>query len=74
MRCLQAKGRRPVNAEEVHKLYDALWRRYIDENPELLAVLLDATGLSDFFGEDGHACQATSLWKIRQEHFGRCGG
>jgi hypothetical protein len=38
---------------------------YIDENPELLQVLRKASGLSDMFGQPGHACQAAELWSIR---------
>ena len=40
----------------------------IIENPELLQVLLDASGVSDMFGQKGHQCQATELWRIRQNH------
>lgn len=60
-----AKGRQPVNAEEVRALYGQLWDEYIAENPHLLPVLTAATGLQDRFGEPGHACQATELWRIR---------
>jgi hypothetical protein len=61
----EAKGKAPVNTDEVRELYSALWDAYIDENPELLAVLKAASGLSDIFGQPGHACQATELWRIR---------
>lgn len=60
-----AKGKRPVNTDEVRKLYGTLWDEYIGEHPELREVLLTATGLSDVFGQAGHACQATELWRIR---------
>ncbi len=60
-----AKGRKSVNQEEVLRLYSALWDRYLEENPALLQVLLDAPGLSDRFGKPGSACQATELWRIR---------
>lgn len=63
----EAKGRTPVNIEQVRALYSRLWDEYIDENPKLLRVLKSATGLSDFFGRPGHACQATELWRIRNE-------
>lgn len=62
----EAKGRVAVNADEVRKLYDELWERYIYFHPELLDALIDASGLSDQFGQPGHACQATSLWAIRE--------
>ena len=64
----QAKGRKPVNIDEVRRLYSYLWDMYIIENPELLQVLLDASGVSDMFGQKGHQCQATELWCIRQNH------
>lgn len=60
-----AKGRRPINIEEVRLVYSQLWDEYIAENPELLQVIKDASGLSDIFGQPGHACQATELWRIR---------
>ena len=61
----QAKGKKAVNQEELRVLYSHLWDRYIYEHPELLLVLKAATGLSDIFGQPGHACQATELWRIR---------
>lgn len=61
----QAKGRRAVNQSEVAQLYSRLWDQYIDEHPELLPVLKAASGLSDVFGQLGHVCQATELWRIR---------
>lgn len=59
------KGKPCINQEEVRQLYSQLWDRYIAENPHLLDVLKAATGLSDMFGQTGHACQATELWRIR---------
>jgi hypothetical protein len=60
-----AKGRLAVNQAEVRTLYAQLWDEYVAENPSLLEVLKSATGLQDRFGQDGHACQATELWRIR---------
>ena len=61
-----AKGRTDcVNMPEVRKLYSKLWKQYIKENPELLPILRAASGLSDAFGQPGHACQAEELWRIR---------
>lgn len=62
----QAKGRRCINQDEVRKLYSVLWDEYIAENPSLLAVLRTANGLSDLFGQPGHACQAEELWRIKR--------
>lgn len=61
----KAKGRRAINQEEVAILYSSLWDQYIAENPGLLVVLKAAPGLSDMFGQPGHVCQATELWRIR---------
>jgi hypothetical protein len=63
----EAKGRKPVNPNEVKALYRALWTIYILQHPELLEVLKNASGLSDMFGQEGHVCQATELWRIRNE-------
>jgi hypothetical protein len=60
-----AKGRKAINAEECAALYSQLWDQYIDENPELLSILKAASGVSDIFGQPGHCCQATELWRIR---------
>lgn len=63
-----AKGRQPVNTDEVARLYFDLWVEYIMENNDLLPVICTATGLSDVFGQPGHNCQATSLWDIRNHY------
>jgi hypothetical protein len=62
-----AKGRYAINQEETKHLYSKLWDQYIHEHPELLLVLKEASGLSDQFGQPGHVCQATELWRIRNE-------
>lgn len=61
----EAKGRKAVNQEQCADLYGRLWTLYIEQNPELLTVLRNASGLSDMFGQPGHCCQATELWRIR---------
>lgn len=61
----QAKGRQCINPQEVARLYSQLWDLYIAENPDLVPVLIGASGVSDIFGQDGHVCQATELWRIR---------
>lgn len=61
----EAKGRHAVNMEDCAKLYALLWDQYIAEHPELLEVLRAASGLSDKYGQVGHVCQATELWRIR---------
>jgi hypothetical protein len=60
-----AKGRRPVNPDEVALLYSELWNEFIAENPALIVILTSASGLSDIFGQPDHACQASELWRIR---------
>jgi hypothetical protein len=46
-------------------LYSRLWDDYIAENPSLLTELQRHPGLQDMFGQTGHCCQATELWRIR---------
>lgn len=60
-----AKGKRAVNQEYCAAWYAHLWDQYIWENPELLLVIKSHTGLSDMFGQTGHCCQVTELWRIR---------
>jgi len=62
----EAKGKRAINMDEVQVLYSKLWDKYIAEHPELQVVLKSTSGLSDMFGQPGHACQATELWRIRK--------
>lgn len=66
-----AKGRRAVNAEQCAALYATLWDEYMAENPALLPILLAASGVSDMFGQAGHCCQATELWRIAEAARGR---
>lgn len=61
----EAKGKLPVNEYEVRALYSRLWDEYIAAHPELLELIRAASGLSDMFGQAGHVCQATELWRIR---------
>jgi len=63
----EAKGKVAVNMLDVQALYSTLWDEYIAENPQLLTVLQNASGLSDIFGQKGHMCQATELWRIKGE-------
>lgn len=66
----QAKGARAVNQDECRLLYAKLWDEYMKENPHLLKIIIAATGLSDQFGQPGHCCQATELWRIRCNYLG----
>jgi len=61
----EAKGRRAVNQAELGALYSQLWDLYIAENPALTPILTASRGVSDIFGQQGHCCQATELWRIR---------
>lgn len=63
----RAKGRKAVNAKEVRVLYDDLWAKYLEENPHLKKVLSEASGLSDVFGSEHSACQADTLWRLRNK-------
>lgn len=62
----EAKGRYPINMDQVSALYAALWDEYIEAHPELVDVLQSASGLQDRFGRPGTVCQATELWRIRE--------
>jgi hypothetical protein len=64
----EAKGRKPINPDEVSRLYKELWREYLKNNPHLVRGLLQQSGLSDMFGQEGHNCQAITLWEIRNEY------
>lgn len=68
----EAKGKRAVNSKEAAQFYKQLWGEYIEENPALLKLLINATGLSDRFGQKNHCCQATELWEIRNNKMGEC--
>ena len=61
----EAKGKRPINYEECVEFYNKLWRQYLKENPDLLYTLVEATGVSDIFGQVGCVCQSTVLWNLR---------
>lgn len=63
----EAKGKKAVNQEELREMYSLLWDIYIIVNTELQEVLMNAKGLSDMYGQPGHVCQATELWRIREE-------
>jgi hypothetical protein len=62
----KAKGKRATNAEQLALLYKSWWRLWVIE-ARLIPVLVDAAGLSDMFGQEGHVCQANVLWEIRQD-------
>lgn len=59
-----AKGKLPINLNEVQFLYREWWKEWVKEQ-NLLPVLKQATGLQDMFGQRGHTCQATVLWELR---------
>jgi hypothetical protein len=61
----EAKGRKAVNQEQCAQIYAQLWDAYMYSHPELLKIIDAASGLSDIFGQPGHVCQATELWRIK---------
>ena len=65
----EAKGKEAQNKNEIKILYSKLWDEYIHEKPELIKVLGAASGLSDIFGQPGHVCQATELWRIKNKNY-----
>jgi hypothetical protein len=60
----EAKGKAPINPENCKTLYYKWWREWVAEQG-LLPILQQASGLSDMFGQEGHICQATILWDIK---------
>jgi hypothetical protein len=66
----EAKGKKAVNQKEAAEFYSILWNEYIFENRDLIEVIINASGLSDIFGQEGHCCQATELWRIRNQMIG----
>jgi hypothetical protein len=65
----QAKGKIAVNQSECAILYSKLWDEYMKENPDLVDIIKEADGLQDMFGQVGHCCQATELWRIRNSSY-----
>lgn len=63
----EAKGRQAVNQDECAELYDLLWAEYLEEKPELWPILLEYDGLQDIYGQQGHVCQADTLWRLRND-------
>jgi len=63
----EAKGKKPINFQECVDYYSYLWDTYIQENPHLLKVLDQYNGVSDIYGQKGHQCQATELWRIKHD-------
>ena len=64
-KALKALGHIVVNQKFCNEAYSAMWDAYIAENPELLEVLREQSGLSDIFGQVPGPCQAIELWRIR---------
>jgi hypothetical protein len=56
-----------IHRQEVKDLYAALWDEYISENPQLLDVLCDASGLIDRTADPRQPSGAEELWRIRFE-------
>lgn len=63
----KAKGRKALNQIECSRLYSELWDQYMKAHPDLVRKIREAPGLSDRFGQEGHCCQATELWRIRND-------
>lgn len=64
----EAKGRKATNQAEAAVYYKKLWAAYLKDKPALIDILCKATGLSDMFGQESHVCQATTLWKLRENY------
>lgn len=61
----EAKGRKPINGHFCRLHYKRLWEWYFMENPELFDVIRQYNGFTDIFGQEGHACQAEEIYRIR---------
>ena len=63
-----AKGKKAINLPQCVAMYRGWWIEYINENPHLLQILKQASGLSDMFAyEQTPCCQAEELWLIRNQ-------
>lgn len=65
----EAKGKKAVNMDYCAKLYDELWFKYLDENPELVKELRKYKGFSDMFGRPNCQCQALSIYKYMCKYY-----
>ena len=63
----EAKGRFPINMEDCKSFYTQLWSEYFQENPELYDVIRQYNGFTDVFGQAGHVCQASEIYRIRSQ-------
>lgn len=63
----EAKGKKAVNMDFCTKVYKYAWRKYFEENPELLEYACKFNGFTDRFGKRGCNCQAIEIYNIVQE-------
>ena len=63
----EAKGKVPVNVEEARMFYSYLWDQYFKQHPELLDIIKEYNGFTDIYGQEGHACQAEEVYRIRNK-------
>lgn len=64
----QAKGRKASNQQACADAYTQWWAAWVEQE-QLLPILQAAFGLSDFFGQPNHVCQALVLWDIRNGYY-----
>lgn len=65
------KGKKCAFPHITNKLYSDLWDLYFIENSYLLDVIKGYNGFSDHFGEIGHVCQSTEIYRIYRKTFVR---
>lgn len=58
------KGKLAINIDECRALYEGCWKKYFEQNPELLDVIKEYNGFSDVYGQEGHACQAEEIYRV----------
>lgn len=63
----EGAGRRITNWKALERLHQTLWEEYLDENPDLRAVIQGAAGVSNELGKEGVRCHAHELWAIHQK-------
>ena len=60
-----AKGKVAVNMPQCREYYSQLWDEYFLENPDLIVEIHKWSGMSDVFGQPGHACQAEEIYRVK---------
>lgn len=60
----QCKGKKAINMDYCAKIYSWAWKKYFEENPDLLEYAKKFNGFSDIFGKPNCQCQAIEIYNI----------